>query len=162
MPEFIDDNFWSRVRRTDTCWIWIGARNPGGYGNVRRDGRYQKAHRYCFSRWHAVNLDSAQYLAHSCDTPACVNPAHLRVASQREIMAECAAKNRIAFGRRSGNNKLTEQQVLDIRANYVLCRVSQAELAERYSVSQPTVHHIVHGRYWRRALPAATGAATMG
>lgn len=27
--------FWSRVRKTESCWIWIGPLNGRGYGNFR-------------------------------------------------------------------------------------------------------------------------------
>src|SRR5664280_2589647 len=30
----VEDRFWPRVERTDTCWIWIGFKDPRGYGRL--------------------------------------------------------------------------------------------------------------------------------
>jgi len=45
-------------------------------------------------------------------------------------------------------DKLTEQDVRDIRANYALCRVSRRELGARFGVGASTIGHIVSGRTW--------------
>ncbi len=57
-----------------------------------------------------------------------------------------------ARGERHGMAKLTEQNVRDIRANYALCRVTQAELAARFGVAQTHVSAIVRGKL--RGQPA--------
>lgn len=44
--------FWAHVHKTETCWIWTGRRDRGGYGSLQgeRDGRFAhvKAHRFSY------------------------------------------------------------------------------------------------------------------
>ena len=28
----LEQRFWSKVNKTDTCWLWVGYKNFGGYG----------------------------------------------------------------------------------------------------------------------------------
>jgi hypothetical protein len=45
----VRDDFWDRLDRGGSCWLWTGAKDPNGYGVVKVDGRLWKAHRYA---WH--------------------------------------------------------------------------------------------------------------
>lgn len=40
------NRFWSKVQKTDTCWLWSAAvrRKDDGYGAFWLDGRHQPAH----------------------------------------------------------------------------------------------------------------------
>lgn len=60
-----------------------------------------------------------------------------------ESRTRCAKR-----GESNHNAKLTEQDVRDIRANYALCRVKQAELADRYGVTQTLISRIVLRKVW--------------
>jgi hypothetical protein len=80
----------------DECWLWTAGTNQDGYGRFRVDGTKKQAHHVAYflahGRW-------PKYIAHSCDTPACVNPAHLRESSHRENILECWEKGRGRSGR---------------------------------------------------------------
>lgn len=52
-------------------------------------------------------------------------------------------------GTKAPNAKLTEAQVLEIRAKYVPRLYSATRLAKEYSVSQPTVKAILQRRHWK-------------
>ena len=72
--------FWSRVRKTDACWIWTGRieQHPrhGGYGRFDYDNRGWLAHRFAYE--HAVGpIPDGCELDHKCRTRACVRPDHL-------------------------------------------------------------------------------------
>ncbi len=61
-----------------------------------------------------------------------------------------------AKGERSGNSKLTEKQVLEIRQKYKPGRsktarngYSSLKLAEEYGVSKPLILSIIHRRSWK-------------
>jgi hypothetical protein len=74
------DRFWSKVDKTDGCWLWTGARTKArdrdGYGAIRFDGRMQVAHRIAYELL-VGPVSSGLDLDHRCRTRLCVNPDHL-------------------------------------------------------------------------------------
>lgn len=65
------------------CWMWQGALNSRGYPCVRiggRAGRTVSVHRLVVELV-AGPIPAGMLACHHCDTPACVNPAHLYVGS---------------------------------------------------------------------------------
>ena len=71
------ERFWSKVNKTNTCWLWTGASNHGGYGILSLGGRAHIAHRLSFEMHTGKPVPAGKMICHRCDTPACVNPAHL-------------------------------------------------------------------------------------
>jgi hypothetical protein len=74
--------FWSKVLKTDTCWLWLGGVNSQGYGKFCVQPRYYGAHRLAYE-WE-VGPILAETLDHLCRLRICVNPAHLEPVSRRE------------------------------------------------------------------------------
>lgn len=58
------------------CWLWSGAVDEFGYGRINIRGRNTKAHRAAFLEFTGAIPEGREVL-HTCDTPCCVNPAHL-------------------------------------------------------------------------------------
>lgn len=80
------DRFWSKVEKTDTCWLWLGALDTQGYGQFHADGRRHKAHRFAW-RLAGRSLDGALVLDHMCRTRRCVRPDHLeQVANKTNVL----------------------------------------------------------------------------
>lgn len=75
--------FVAKVQETPTCWLWIGATSPAGYGrlNINRVSEY--AHRLSYM-WLIGSIPDDRVLDHLCRTPACVNPFHLEAVPERE------------------------------------------------------------------------------
>jgi len=77
--------FWSRVLKTDTCWLWEGAKNSWGYGQFYPNGRKSqvRAHRFAFEETKG-KIPNEMVLDHLCKNKACINPSHLEIVTSRE------------------------------------------------------------------------------
>lgn len=88
------------------CIHFNGYLQPNGYGHFQfRDGgiRYKTyAHRASFSIENGIELTESDVILHQCDNPTCVNPAHLKLGTQQENIADRVAKGRCAKGPRKG------------------------------------------------------------
>lgn len=83
MEQGLEGRFWSKVEKSDGCWIWVGAKNTQGYGSFKFDGHIGKAHRYSFQLAHGPIADGLT-LDHLCRVRACVRPEHLEAVSHQE------------------------------------------------------------------------------
>ena len=81
MPSF-EERFWAKVNKTDTCWLWIGAKTEG-YGLLSVEGRNVLAYRLSYELV-VGSIPAGLTLDHLCRVPACVNPAHLEPVTMRE------------------------------------------------------------------------------
>ena len=78
------ERFWSKVNKTDTCWLWIGAIDHGGYGTFGASaGHSRRAHRWAYE---AANgpIPEGLHIDHLCRVRNCVNPDHLEVVTLAE------------------------------------------------------------------------------
>jgi hypothetical protein len=88
-------SFWRRVEKTDGCWFWRGKIKSTGYGIVQRARKAIHAHRYAYELI-VGPIPDGLYICHHCDVRACVNPAHLFPATQRENILDMVSKGRHA------------------------------------------------------------------
>lgn len=129
------------------CWIWTGATNGVGYGDVRvPDGR-ALAHRLAFE---AVNgpIPDGVMIRHRCDIPSCVNPAHLLPGSQVDNMADMRARERQSRGERRPTSKLTAGLVREIRRR-ATSGATIYRIAKDQKLSWHTVWKVVKRTSWR-------------
>lgn len=88
-----EERFWRQVEKTPSCWIWTGAKDWDGYGVSRVNGRVGRAHRESLA-WEigplpAVNEKGKRLVVdHLCHNPACVNPDHLELVTDRVNVVE--------------------------------------------------------------------------
>lgn len=78
--------FWTKVAKGSTmsaCWLWLGARQSRGYGQLDVGGRRVQAHRFAYEL--LVGPIAADLtIDHLCNVKACVNPAHLEPVTRAE------------------------------------------------------------------------------
>ena len=145
------DRFFKFVKKTESCWEWIGAKNERGYGVFTKNRTNIKAHRFS---WELVygKINGGMFICHSCDNPSCVNPNHLFIGNQKDNMADCKSKGRMRIphhkGTKNGRAVLNESDVVEILA----LRKSGATynyIAKKYSVHVNTVAKIVTRKTWK-------------
>lgn len=79
----IDERFWEKVKKTDTCWNWTAARFPTGYGAFRAPDRVLYAHRVAYELLIGP-IPGGLHIDHLCRNRRCVNPAHLEPVAPAE------------------------------------------------------------------------------
>ncbi len=141
--------FWNRVVKTATCWIWTGGLSRG-YGQIKYLGKRTRAHRVSWEMHNGPIPDGLQAL-HKCDNKICVNPAHLFLGTIAENMADKQAKNRQVFGEKHGRAKLTSGDVRSIRSLRVN-GTGVTALSRKFGVCKTTVEKIIGGKLWKRLV----------
>lgn len=140
------------------CWLWPGAPNASGYGGYSLHGKTQLAHRVSYAAFKGpipkgTGDRFGLVVMHKCDTPACVNPEHLLVGTQRENIDDRHKKGRSrSDGSRQGVShhmaKLNESTVLEVRRR-VAMGDQQCVVAMEFGLSPVHVSMIVRRRIWR-------------
>lgn len=133
------------------CWLWSMAPGAGDYGIARFRGRNWRAHRVSWVLHNGEIPDGLKVL-HRCDTPACINPAHLFLGTQQDNIADMVAKGRQRGVQRWGSESpravLTEQSVWIIRNVIDIDVVPQREIARLWGVSPMTISRIANWQTW--------------
>ena len=81
------------------CQVWLGCGDKDGYGFIRHEGKNLKTHRVSYE----LHKGSANGLCvlHTCDVPACCNPAHLFLGTQLDNALDRDKKGRNGSHKRS-------------------------------------------------------------
>src|SRR5439155_15947639 len=68
--------FWTKVQKTDACWLWTGRTNAQGYGRFDVKGIERPAHVYSYTLEYG-SVPTGLELDHLCRQVSCVRPSHL-------------------------------------------------------------------------------------
>ena len=140
--------FWSKVNKTNTCWLWTGAKNPYGYGYIyigKRPDRFRaQAHRISYEFVHP-DFDKSLCVLHKCDVRNCVNPDHLFLGTRTENSKDKVQKNRQAKGIKSNMSNLTDEDILTIRAQ----EGTNKQIAHMFKVDPSLISRIKNVKIWR-------------
>jgi HNH endonuclease len=125
------------------CWLWTGGYSANGYGRFNQT----QAHRFSWELVHGPIPDGLQ-ACHKCDVRACVNPEHIFIGTQSDNLRDMVQKGRDnpRRGEQHGRTKLTEEDVVKIRADTRSLRV----IGKEYGFDKSHVWKIKRGWYWAR------------
>jgi hypothetical protein len=146
-PEQRFERFFERGSNSD-CWLWRGGTTSHGYAvfQIAR-GKSMMAYRFMWETLYG-EIDEGLFVCHRCDNPLCVNPAHLFLGTHQDNRTDMVAKSRQTSGERNPQAKLTESDVLAMRAER-RGGAALTTLAKKYGVAHMTAHYICKGKRWK-------------
>jgi len=130
------------------CWNWTAYVSPrNGYGQIWAYRRKWRVHRLSYIL-HRGEIPDGIDVCHHCDNRACVNPDHLFLGTRDDNMADMVAKGRQrpCIGTKHGRAKITEADVIEIRA---IQGIPHTKIAQQYGISKTQVSTIRAGKYWK-------------
>lgn len=159
--------FWRRVKKTDGCWLWTGARGVHGYGTIMEGGlnggALLLAHRVSWEL-HNGPIPDGLSVCHNCDKDyppgdisyrLCVRPDHFFLGTQADNSRDAGLKGRACKGSQKKNAKLTETQVLNMRRAHALGQTKKA-LSQLHGLSLSTTCRIISQKTWRHVRASST------
>lgn len=147
--------FWSKVEKTNSCWIWTGGKSDDEHGTIGK-GRGKTsniigAHR---ASWmlHNGPIPRGKHILHKCPgrhNPSCVNPDHLETGNQSQNSQDAADQQR-RLGKKYWNAKLTYADIENIKFVFLSGGITKAELARKFGISATHVSYLVRPRVNRK------------
>ena len=144
---------WRRLEPEGGCLVWVGARDPKGYGRIGLEGKRRVAltHRVA---WELVNgpVPDGLNVLHHCDNPPCCWLPHLFLGTLVDNNRDMREKGRHArggafpsrWGEGASHTKLTWAIADFIRD----CSMQGPALARMLGVSNQTIWKIRRGKSW--------------
>ena len=107
---------------------------------MRYNGERTSAHRFSWEAFNERGIPAGMVVMHTCDTPMCVNPDHLRIGTQKENMKDRDVKGR----QRNGNrfSRLPGHLIVAIQNDHWPIR----DLSKRYGISVGCAYNVKHRR----------------
>lgn len=166
ISEKTKSRFFSKVEKTESCWIWKAGHDRKGYGkfsvgksrnaNGTRRNSMVSAHRFSYEMANG-KIQECKSFHGICvlprrDNPACVRPDHLFIGTNSDNVHDMDKKGRrVTVAKRGGDHSqatLTEENVREIFRRHFYDGVPRAKLSKEYGVCLSTISHIFNGRLW--------------
>lgn len=145
--------FRAKIQVGAGCHLWTAAKTRAGYGAFWINGKLQFAHRIAFELAKGA-IPDGMFVLHSCDTPACCNPDHLRAGTHAENVADKMNRGRQSRtrGEATRQAKLTEVQVRECYERRGRGE-SYASIAKSFGVPTNSIYYILSGKRWPHLHP---------
>lgn len=125
------ERIWSRVHKTDACWLWKGARSNVGYAQMHLNGKTAYVHRVVYEMLRGP-IAEGMVLDHVCHTRHCVNPEHLQqVTNKQNVENRAGAPRHSVIGVRGVSyNKQTGKYYARATEHYKTHREGEYDTVE--------------------------------
>lgn len=139
---------------------WSGAwRNGRPYVSHAGDGRAMSGARWIYMKAHGLSREDMLGLVvrHLCHNGRCVSVSHLAIGTQRDNVHDDVRAGKHQHGESHGMHRLTEQQVREIRRDYVpgtsrWAPGNRRELEQKYGVGRSIIIDIVNRKKWAHVV----------
>ena len=146
----------SEAENEKGCLLWIAAQTKGGYGVLTINDKQVRATRFIYEVFYNCEVPADKEVCHDCDTPACINPAHLWLGTSKENAQDKMRKGRWKGGVKKGyyageanqKAKLKHADVAFIRDQKSTDRKVSGALAKKYGVTQSAIYAIWNNKSW--------------
>ena len=114
----LDNRFWSKVDKTESCWNWTACLNEAGYGMFNVNRQAKRAHRLSYIFHYSKDITNKE-LDHICRNRKCVNPEHLRTCNRKQNSENVPShKDSLSIYRGVSFNKRKGKWVAQVCHNY--------------------------------------------
>ena len=134
------------ISSENDCWTWFGGTSKQGFGIWTIDGQMHRVHRLAYRLWVDENLPSHAIVEQICGNRLCCNPAHLHIVEDSLLVP---GKTSVRRGQFHWQNKLSPEQVVEIRRLYESHEKNQTQIAKMFNTNQPTISRIIKRKVWR-------------
>lgn len=154
MTRSLEDRLWEKVDRSageDACWPYMPSINRNTYGMIydpsatcisKVIGTHRAAYELTYGK-----VQEGLFVCHRCNWKPCCNPSHLYLGTHQQNMFDARKDQLMPMISTPLHAKLTETEVHAIRILYGAW--SQAQLAQKFNVSQSDISDILLGKIWK-------------
>lgn len=124
------------------------SKSKSGHMKVQfgRKAKQQLVHRLVFKTFNG-EIPPGMVVRHLNDNPSDNRIENLNIGSQKDNVSDAKRNNIFPVGSKNGQSKLTEKDVLEIRA---LAETETCiEISRKYNVSRRAINHVVNKTTWK-------------
>ena len=140
----LEQRFWLKVNKTETCWLWIGgkSRSSGGlyYGYISIQDVMKRAHRVAYYLTYG-EFGKHLCILHKCDNSLCVRPDHLFIGTEKDNNYDMINKGRQKF-----RVKILTKEQIDNAVTLYLEGYTLQQVGHKLGVSLQTIWKELHER----------------